>query len=573
MKAPMRCLAFILLAAAAPAWSGPSKSLMPDSPLREICERAAGPGGASNYVAIVSRGYDALLLRVHLIRNARRSIEIQTFIWTNDECGRLMMHELIAAARRGVAVRIVADHLVSDKDPDTVAFLATVHPNLRIKHYRPAGRRIRPSGMQTVITSLSSPRAMNQRMHNKLLVVDDAILITGGRNIENTYFDHSTEMNFKDRDVLAIGPVARTARASFDDYWNCRETLASGDLADVAAAIQRNAFRRFDREEDWNFGTFFGELRREADDPAEIRRRFSQRLHPVAHAELMADKPGKARGFLFWGQGSLTRELSALIADARQTVVIQSPYLVLSRNATALFRDLKSRRPGLRVVISSNSFGSTDNLLAYSANYRLRSLYIEELGLEVHEYKPAPGDLLTVFPQFAAMKALAEARVASKQQARLPFLCIHAKSLVLDDGAAFIGSFNLDPRSENLNTEVGLLIRDERVARELKEEILRDAAATNSWTIAKRAIPLQMDKVNHFVDDILGQIPVDVWPLQNTTSYELIPGRGEVPPNHPDFLRNYEPAGDFPGAAPGVSTKEILTRLYKAVGPLLAPMI
>jgi phosphatidylserine/phosphatidylglycerophosphate/cardiolipin synthase-like enzyme len=229
---------------------------------------------------------------------------------------------------------------------------------------------------------------------------------------------------------------------------------------------------------------------------------------------------------------------------------------------------MKARRPGIRIIVSSNSFGSTDNLLAYSANYRLRASYIERLGMEIHEYKPLPADLLAVFPRYPEMKRLAEAKPA-----RLPFLCIHAKSLVVDDRIAFIGSFNLDPRSENLNTEVGLLIDDAGVAADLKRDILRDTRAENSWTIARRAIPLQIDKVNRIFDELLGSMPIDVWPFQNTTSYELRAGKQEVPPSDAEFHKNYRETGDFPGAAPGLSTKEIMTRLYKAVGPLVAPMI
>jgi putative cardiolipin synthase len=265
--------------------------------------------------------------------------------------------------------------------------------------------------------------------------------------------------------------------------------------------------------------------------------------------------------------------LTRTIADAQETVLMQSPYLVLSDKASELFRSMKKRRPGLRIVVSSNSFGSTDNLLAYSANYRLRASYIEGLGLEVHEYKPLPDDLPAVFPRYAQMKALAESRRAQGGPARLPFLCIHAKSLVVDRRTAFIGSFNMDPRSENLNTEAGLLIRDEAVAAELAGDILRDASARNSWTIARRQIPLHMDKVNRVLDELLGRAPVDLWPFQNTTSFELVPGRTAVPPGHPDFYTNYREAGDFPGADPGLSTKEIMTRLYKAVGVVLTPMI
>lgn len=560
--------------AAAPEATTPS----PASPLVAIAQQTqsdAGRGDATrgNRVAIINGGYDALLLRVHLIRSARRSIAIQTFIWTNDECGRLLMCELIEAARRGVKVRIVADQIASDKDPDTVAFLATVHPNLQIRHYRPIAGQIRPSKLQTALSGLVSLKETNQRMHNKVMLFDDEILITGGRNIENTYYDHSTEMNFRDRDALAVGPVAREAARSFDEYWNYRHCVPSTELADVAAAIWNNKFKRFATRADYDFGGFFGALDREASDPQEIERRFVARLRPAEKVSFLADKPGKNRSLHFWGQGRITRQLKNAILEAQECVIMQSPYLVLSGKAAELFAYLKKRTPGLRIAIVSNSFASTDNLLAYSANYRLRARYIEDLGLEVHEFKPLPAELLTVFPGYPELKERAAKRVEQGAQARLPFLCIHAKSLVVDNRLGFIGSYNLDPRSENLNTEAGLLIEDPAVCAELKATILGDAAAENSWVIAKRQVPLHLDKLNRLVDGILGLSPIDVWPLQNSTSFELVPGMAEVPASSPDFYRSYREAGDFPGAERGLTTKEILTRLYKAVGPVLAPMI
>lgn len=542
-------------------------------------EAFAGPGemrggaDATNRVAIINDGYDALLLRVHLIRRARRSIDIQTFIWTNDECGRLMICELLEAARRGVRVRIIADHLVSEKDPATIAFLATAHPNLEVRHYRPAASRIAPSALHTILSGIRSLKDVNQRMHNKTMIFDGSALITGGRNIENTYFNHSTEMNFKDRDALVTGPVVSQAVSSFEEFWAYRWSVASRDLIDVRAVIDKGGFRRYDRRGDYDFGPFFKTLDAEESSAAELERRFGRRLHAPGRVRFIADRPGKNRSFWLRGQGQSTRELTDALASATRTVLMQTPYLVLSGKASTLLQNMKRRAPGLRIAVSSNSFGSTDNLLAYSANYRLRARYIEGLGMEVHEYMPHPAGFAEVLPQHAELEELAQARMAEGRQSRRPFLCVHAKSFVVDDHLAFIGSFNLDPRSENLNTEVGLLIEDPAVAAELKADILNDMSGRNSWVIAKRAVPLNLDKVNALFDGLLGLLPVDLWPIQNTTSFEWIPGNPEVPPGHPDFHRCYREAGDFPGAEGILSRKEIMTRIYKAVGPVLTPML
>lgn len=574
------CLLAALAARAASAGEPSAPTPAQDSSFASVLQAAfPGPqdvrGGSdpSNRVAIINDGYEALLLRVHLIRRARHSIDIQTFIWTNDECGRLMICELLEAARRGVRVRIIADHLVSEKDPATIAFLATAHPNLEVRHYRPAASRIDPSAFHTILSGIRSLKGVNQRMHNKTMIFDGAALITGGRNIENTYFNHSTEMNFKDRDALVIGPVVSEAASSFEEFWAYRWSIASRDLMDVRAVIDKGGFRRYDRREDYDFGPFFKNLDAEAASAAELERRFGRRLHVVGRVRFIADRPGKNRSFWLKGQGQSTRELSDALASATDTVLMQTPYLVLSGKAATLFQNMKRRAPRLRIAVSSNSFGSTDNLLAYSANYRLRARYIEGLGMEVHEYMPHPARFAEVLPQQAELGKLAQERMAEGKQNRPPFLCVHAKSFVVDDRVAFIGSFNLDPRSENLNTEVGLLIEDPAVASELKADILNDMSGRNSWVIGKRAIPLNLDKVNALFDGLLGLLPVDLWPIQNTTSFEWIPGSPEVQPGHPDFYRYYREAGDFPGADGILSRKEIMTRLYKAVGPVLTPML
>lgn len=538
-----------------------------------VASPLAGHAAATeNRLLRVESGYDALLLRVHLIRAARESVEIQTFIWTNDECGRLLLWELIEAARRGVRVRILADQMFSEKDPAVMAFLATAHPNFELKHYRPAFARVDPSLWQRLAAGALSFRSTNQRMHNKVTIVDDAVLVTGGRNVENTYFDHSTELNFRDRDVLAVGPVVAAARKSFEEFWAYRHAVPSRELRDVAREIARGKFRRYDRREDWDFGGMFGELSREADDAALVRERFASRLRPVQRAAFVSDEPGKTRGW-FGPAARLTRELRGALEQARERVVMQTPYLVLSPAARSLFAKLRERHPRLQFRISSNSFASTDNLLAYSANYRLRGIYIEQLGLQVHEFKPRPAALPELFRGHAAMAERAAPRIARGEQKRAPFLCVHAKSLVVDDRVAFVGSYNLDPRSERLNTEVGLIVEDADFARELRAEIERDLAPENSWVIARRNIPLGLDKVNGLIEGLISITPLEVWPLRNTSSFDLRPGAKPVPSSDPEFHRHYIEVGSFPGTDGLLSQKEILTRLYKAVGAPLTPVI
>lgn len=542
------------------------------SVVHERSENEAKTPSQGNQVAMVSRGYDALLLRVHLIRHATKSINIQTFIWTNDEVGRLLIAELIEAARRGVKVRIIADHMFSDRDPDTVAFLASVHPNFEVRHYRPATSRLKPSFWRTALASVRSFHDVNQRMHSKVMIIDDAVLITGGRNIENTYYDHSTGLNFRDRDVVVVGPVVKGAVEEFEQFWKFRHTVKSQDLVDVSAALEKNAFKRFDHRDDFHFGGYFVSLDKQADDPALIETRFRQRLRPVEQAAFLFDSPGKSKKTSAQ-TARITQELSAVLHSAKRTLVIQTPYLVLSSTARALFLELRQRSPAVEIRVSTNSFASTDNLFAYSANYRLRNDYVEGLGLDVHELKPKPGELLTIFPTYSQICDAADVKNRAMGTTDRPFLSLHAKSMVIDDTIAFVGSYNLDPRSENLNTEVGLLVIDSAFARELREEIERDMEPENSWVIARRRFPLRLEAVNSIVDSVLSISPVDLWPVQNSSSFDLNPGASPVSPRDPSFYERYHEVGSFPGADGALSQKEIVTRLFKAVGSPLTPIL
>ena len=542
-----------------------------ESPLLDLAhETAVGPDKEDvtrgNRVLIVDDGYDALLLRVHLIRSAQRSIDIQTLILENDECGRLIMYELIQAAKRGVEVRLITDYAMSAKDRQWVAFLSTADTNLSLKYYRPPADFIKPPKLVWLANSVLFFRGTNQRMHNKVMIFDDALVITGGRNIDNHYYNHSTSYNFIDRDAVVVGPLVSTVKESFEDYWAYRHSVRSNDLLDVSVVIANGSFDRFETREDFAFNGFFQEMDGEANDAELMRERFASQFMRAKRVEFLADRPGKNRGFALWGGGKATRHIRKVMGGAEESLVVQSPYLILNYRGRRVFRKLRRHHPEAQVTVITNSFAATDNTLAYSANFKLRSNYIERLGWYIYEYKPHPGNLLEVLTNYEDLKRRAQEAGAKRD----PFSSIHAKSFVRDDRIAYIGSYNIDPRSDNLNTEVGLLIEDRAVARRLKKTMLGTTLPDRSWVIAKREMPLS--EVNYLLEGLSGLTPVDIWPLRNTTSFELIDGKEPVPPDHEDFYNRYTDAGYFPGAE-GLSTKEIVTHLYKMLNTLAIPML
>lgn len=545
----------------------------PDSPVYafaqhiEAMPRAANfDGTRHNHVLMLEDGLDALCLRVQLIRNARRSIDIQTTILADDECGRLIMCELFNAARRGVVVRLMLDYFMSARDVRWIAALTEAHPNLEIKYYRPPAEHAAPPRILELANAFLRFKSMNQRMHNKLMLFDEQIGIVGGRNIDNHYYNYSTSYNFLDRDAVVVGPAVAAMAKSFEDYWFYKRAVPSYQLRDVRAVRETGAYERLRRPEDFNVAEFQAAISARIQDESYLRDTFITPFREAHRLEFISDDPGKNQRKWLWGGGRAVRRIREIIRSANEELVMQSPYLILNYHARRMFKKLRKKEPSPKVIVSTNSFASTDNTVAYSANYKMRSAYIEKLKFQVFELKAHPENLLEWLPNFEELRARAERAGESRE----PFISIHGKSIVADGHTAYVGSFNLDPRSENLNTENGILIEDARIARDVRAAILEVTRPSCSWVIAKRRIPLS--EVNYLIEGLSGLSPIDVWPLRNTTSFELRPGMEPVEPGHEDFYEHYTDAGSFPGAG-GISTKQIVTRIYKMLGSLAVPIL
>ena len=580
----------------------------PDKTLQKLTKK--------NRVLMLDIGYEALLVRIHLIRAAQKSISIQTLIWSNDEVGRLMMYELIQAAKRGVKVRVLIDHIASEKNLELATFLATVESNLQIKLYNPVGaaipkKKINPTLVEKIYSLATGFNQVNQRMHNKLFLVDDMIGITGGRNHENAYFDKARGLNYKDRDILIMGPAVTGMSKSFKEFWEFRHTYLLSGLQDVQKSNKRGAVRNWSSRPGFRLHNLFADIEKQASDYDFIKRIFTDKLQEVEHAYFISDDPGKNNKKWFGrfkGAGRITIELASLVSKANKSVVIQTPYLVLSKPAIRLFRELRSKRPNLAIKVATNSLAATDSWYTYAASFKQKQVYLTELGFLVYEMKPRPGDMQLFMPTYESLVSRPltpseneqynasstmwsqldepldfdnsgnDTHVANIHQAKdalqgEPYFCLHAKSMVIDDEISFIGSYNLDPRSENLNTEVGLVIRDKKIAALLKTAIEKDMEPQNSWVIAKRKIPLNLDEANSALVWLSRLMPIDPWPIRYASAYELIEGRDIVPPDHESFYDNYKSVGSFPEVTSERSDKIIGAVMFKTFGGFLCPLL
>ncbi|MFP6584104.1 MAG: phospholipase D family protein [Candidatus Hydrogenedentota bacterium] len=523
------------------------------------------PQSPRHQALVLDDGFESFVLRVHLVRSAKHTIDIQTFIWADEETSRYFAQELIKASQRGVKIRLLVDHMWSTKNPERLAWNAQHLDGIQIKLYRPTAKRLKLSFPRKLINFLT-PNGTNQRMHNKVMVVDNTIGITGGRNIGNNYFDYATKYNFKDREVLIIGPAVADMTRSFQAYWDFKRSYASTELLDVAEVMENGALEPPPSTDNYDL-PYFQSLNTLSDDPQYIQNKFVIPSTPVQNAEFIADKPGRKTFSYFFsphGGGAMAHTMRRHFLEAEDRVLIQSPYIILNRRTRRVMKKAKRYAPDLQVKVSTNSFGAADHLETYSANYRLRTKVIRGLGFQIYEFKPHPEDLDLYLDNFDDLKARAE------EQKRAPYLSIHAKTYTFDDHTTFIGTYNLDPRSFYINGECGVFIHDQDFTQNMAQRLLNDMAPENSWVIARKQRALT--SINRHIEGISSWLPIDLWPLRYTSSFELKTGYKPVPPDHPEFYQRYRDLGNFPGSQ-DQSSDEIITKMYKRFGKAATPLL
>lgn len=590
----------------------PTDACAQASLLRELGARAdaeSTPAAPRHYALILDYGQDALLSRLSLIRAASSSIDLQTYIFDEDDAGHMVLDELLAAARRGVRVRVLVDQLSALERVETLAALAGAHRNFEIRIYNPVLGRARLSYPQYVLAAACCWRKLNQRMHSKLLLVDGLVGITGGRNYQDDYYDWDAAYNFRDRDLMVAGPAARGMGANFEAFWSDGRSRPVDQLADVGGYLLRQGVPELPHAPFERPGRVAA-MSRDADDPALVGK-LADAAIPVGAVGFIADLPQKHRRSSEASTPS-TRGLRDLIESARHEVLLQTPYLVLSQPAQQMFRELHARDDAPDVIVSTNSLAATDSFITYALSYKYKRRYLRDFGFRIFEYKPFPADAPIdvdatgavdiagdadgtphvgkdgaaapagagrTLPLAREYSALRYAGVAVNQPVPLQRagvrIGLHAKSLVIDDRIGVVGTHNFDPRGDRYNTESAVVIDDAVFAQALAASIRRDIAPENSWTIARRDKPPLFSGLEYSLAKLSEQLPIfDLWPVRYATSYEFRPGPAcplPLPMDHPRFRDCYEPVGDFPEVALGL--KPLLTRIFTAFGAGLAPIL
>lgn len=418
---------------------------------------------------VLEDGSGSMVARAWLTEYAEKTIDIQYFIFSTDNIGLIACDYLIRAADRGVQVRIIVDDIMVEADLDDILVFSS-HENISVKIYNP-GVNLGKNILQKVGKFATDFRSANQRMHNKTFIVDGKVVITGGRNIADEYFDYDHEYNFRDRDILLLGKATADVSSSFDAYWN---SDLSHDVTDIIKADPETVYpkNRFDKLHEYacNPENFWPQIReRIANLPAAFQAISSSGdLVWLEDVEFISDIPGKNDGDDGLGGGGIsTVALIKLVQDAKSSIDIQSPYLVTTELSRDLFREAVDR--GVKIRILTNSLASTDNVEAFSGYQKGRKELLET-GVRIFEYRPD-----------AAIRKRIMTGELQRTLDQTPIFGLHAKSMVIDGETTVIGTFNLDPRSAHLNTECIVVVRSDKIAKGVLTTMEEEFLPENSW--------------------------------------------------------------------------------------------
>jgi putative cardiolipin synthase len=426
----------------------PAQQPSVDRPLVRIAQDSS-PAPALTGFRLMPDGLYSLDARIQLIRRASDSLDVQYYLIQDDRTGRLLMRNLRDAALRGVRVRLLVDDLFTAGSDPMFSGLAAF-PNVEVRLFNPFCCA-RESAAGKYIASILDFRRLNRRMHNKLFIADGVVAVMGGRNIADEYFTRSATNNFIDMDVFVVGSVVRQLASIFDAYWNSPQAYPVETI--VGESVDRDAARRgFDHLVDDGeqmrslvlppFDILgYGPISDDLD---------SGRLELVwGTAVAFADQPGKVMATSAEMARSMSAQMNVMdrVKEAKSDVVISSPYFVPGSMGVQDFGDLRKRN--VKVTIFTNSLAANDVPLVHTGYARYRVALLRT-GVGLYELSPT--------------------RTRHNKRLMLPGASLgrlHAKTAVIDQSTVYIGSVNLDPRSESTNTELGLFARCPELAKEV----------------------------------------------------------------------------------------------------------
>ena len=430
------------------------------TPIAKCYATELSRGNDISGATLIDDGISAFVVRGAFARMATKTIDLQTYIYSNDLTSKVLISELKNAADRGVKVRILLDDYGTKSDVADVMLL-NQHPNIEVKVFNTVRRRSKFLFLPQLFMDFNR---LNSRMHNKLFIIDNIAYITGGRNVGSNYFMPETSANFSDTDVLFIGPMTKYATKSFDEYWNHKLSIPASVFP---KAKSKHAIKKLEQK--------FAEIENKSAEDARLynttimmtQRAFKQKRMGFSWGRgiFLADPPSKVEMTMREKEeyrGEIVKKLQDLWKQTRESVYLSAAYFV--PGAGGLEYMLQEENSGVHVTVVTNSLSSTNSPAVYSKWEKYRTKLIES-GADVYEFMLSAENLRA--------KKYGRARQAPV------FSVLHSKSIVFDDRIAWIGSFNLDPRSAYFNTENVAIFESPDFAKKLRDMIIEDTKT--SW--------------------------------------------------------------------------------------------
>ena len=407
-----------------------------DTKVSQFAQQDAAVSG----ITLITHNIKAFALRLETAQKAGRSLDLQYYYWKSDLTGRLLCLELIRAAERGVRVRLLLDD-INSRGFDSTYLALDSHPNIDVRLFNPS--RYRTSAFRRNVEIVLGFVTASRRMHNKSWIVDGKIAIVGGRNIGDAYFDAAETANFQDVDAFTTGKCVAEAQAIFDQYWNSGASVPIQMLHKVRRPKLKRLRRKLETVAGQDIARSFSKHVSEIGGPALLTATLAHQTW-TRDAVILADPPEKADGKRkdLW----LSRTITSFLQSAQQTVRITSPYFIPGVTGVELLRSLQAN--GVTISILTNSLATTDVAVVHGAYSKYRRALLE-FGVSLFELKQKV--LRNKISLFGSSTA-----------------SLHTKTMIVDGSKGFIGSFNLDPRSASINTEMGIFFSYPVLARELQ---------------------------------------------------------------------------------------------------------
>lgn len=448
----------VMIPEAYPRTSSHALTVYKHTDIGRIVEKEVARHSGKSGFDVIRYGREAFTARIAMTDLTEKTLDLQYYLWEPDDTGRLLVLHTLMAADRGVKVRVLLDD-IGLQGRDSMIAAMDAHPNIEIRIFNPFSHR----GLHA-FDFLTDTQRVNHRMHNKTVIMDNCFALVGGRNIGNNYFGVSDEINFRDMDIAAVGPVVRDVSTMYDYFWNGKWSVPMAVLNKKTYTMKDLEKQRKILEAKVAKDQYPYPLEKDS-------KKFQNNLRSLlnnfvwAKGNIFYNDPKQMKRMKSEQTDTLIHRLHRRLVLLKKSISVEAAYFIPGEEGMAYLTAM--RKKGIKVRILTNSLKSNDVLTAY-AGYNTYRKALLQIGVELYELKDDAG----------GSKIINHTPVKGNVSSGL-----HAKIMVFDNKEVFVGSFNLDPRSSNINTEEGLYVKSSALAKKVKEYMKEGVNLENAYRL------------------------------------------------------------------------------------------